>query len=302
MGIIHFAGLGKSPGAVTAGLSYLKNEIGDHPDYRKIVEGVVIFTSQEIVSGDEEAYQSVDNEYMRKNVRKTWTKGLKNSLEIVRKFLHREFEGGDFYLCIVDVNDFDECFETIAKALLRFHPRGEVGKHIWANLTGGTNVLNAALMQVAYLSGLIPVMYYTFVANMRENGKYLNPFSRNEDEFYFRRIDMFKTTFDERFLYILEKLEEAGDFISSEEILSRLKKDYPNLFGEFDLTIFRRDYLNIMDGWCIERRKKEDLNRLSKNGKNLLKRIRSPLVTALIGWEYSEKVDELTKDLKIKKI
>ena len=49
-------------------------------------------------------------------------------------------------------------------------------------------------------------------------------------------------------------------------------------------------------------KKKKDLNRLSKNGKNLLKRIRSPLVTALIGREYSEKVDELTKDLKIEKI
>ena len=301
MGIIHFTGLGKSPGAVTAGLSYLKNEF-DSSEYGKIVEGVVIFTSQEIVNGSEEAYRSVDNEYMTRNVRKTWTMGLKNSLEIVKSFLHREFDNGNFYVCTVDTNDFEECFETIAKALLKFHPRGKVGKHIWINLTGGTNVLNAALLQVAYLSGLIPVMYYTFVANMREDGKYLNPFSRNENEFYFRKIDLFKTTFDEKFLYILEKLKDAGGWMNSKEILNRLKGEHPNLFGEFDLQTFRRDYLNVMDGWCIERKEKEDLNRLSRNGENLLKRIRSQLISVLIGREYLDNIKELIQNLKIEKI
>ena len=163
-------------------------------------------------------------------------------------------------------------------------------------------MLNAALLQVAYLSGLIPVMYYTFVANMREDGKYLNPFSRNENEFYFRKIDLFKTTFDEKFLYILEKLKDAGGWMNSKEILNRLKGEHPNLFGEFDLQTFRRDYLNVMDGWCIERKEKEDLNRLSRNGENLLKRIRSPLISVLIGQEYLDYADELIQNLKIEEI
>ncbi|MCX8191727.1 MAG: hypothetical protein N3F06_02835, partial [Nitrososphaerales archaeon] len=182
MGITHFAGLGKAPGAVTAALSYLKNEVGDDPEYGKIVENVVIFTSPEIANGSERAIESYDNAYMERGKCKGWTRGLINSFEIVKRFIFNEFEDVGLYLCEVNVNDFSNCFEAIAKALLKFHPPSRVGKHVWVNITGGTNILNAALMQVAHLSGLIPIIYYTFVAN-RDDNKYLKPFSKNENEF-----------------------------------------------------------------------------------------------------------------------
>ncbi len=301
MGVVHFAGLGKSPGAVTCALSYLKNEYGNKKEeYGKIVEKVVIFTSEEIASGKEKAFYSVDNEYMKRKVQCNWAEKLNNSVKIVKEFIHREFKDVEIYLCIVDVNNFDECFEAVTKALLKFHPRGEVGKHIWANLTGGTNILNSALVQVAYLSGLIPVMYYTFVANMKEDGKYLKPFSRNKNEFYFKRINVFKTTFDGRFFYILEELNNIGDFIKDEELLSRLKGKQPILFENFNLRTFRRDYINIMSGWCIE--KNDEKIKINEDGKYLLNRIKSPLISALIGREYPKNVEELIKDLNIKKI
>jgi len=308
MGIIHFAGLGKSPGAITAGLSYLKNEVGDSPEYGKIVEGVVIFTSPEIVKGSEKAYPSVDNEYMTRTVRKRWTNGLENSFEIVSEFLFREFGDVNFYVCEVDVNDFSKCFETVAKALLKFHPPGKVGKHIWANLTGGTNVLNAALMQVAYFSGFIPILYYTFVANLKEDGKFLKPFSRNENEFDFRKIYVFKTIFDKRYQYILEELESnRGKWLTSSELLNRLKGKYPALFENVDIVSFQRDFLNTMAG--VERKGsrtegQEDLNSLNKDGEKILEIIRSPLFKVLTRQnDYSlEEIEELTKDLRIKKI
>ena len=308
MGIIHFAGLGKSPGAITAGLSYLKNEVGDSPEYGKIVEGVVIFTSPEIVKGSEKAYPSVDNEYMSRTVRKRWTNGLENSFEIVSEFLFREFGDVNFYVCEVDVNDFSKCFETVAKALLKFHPPGKVGKHIWANLTGGTNVLNAALMQVAYFSGFIPILYYTFVANLKEDGKFLKPFSRNENEFDFRKIYVFKTIFDKRYQYILEELESnRGKWLTSSELLNRLKGKYPALFENVDIVSFQRDFLNTMAG--VERKGsrtegQEDLNSLNKDGEKILEIIRSPLFKVLTRQnDYSlEEIEELTKDLRIKKI
>jgi len=308
MGIIHFAGLGKSPGAITAGLSYLKNEVGDSPEYGKIVEGVVIFTSPEIVKGSEKAYPSVDNEYMSRTVRKRWTNGLENSFEIVSEFLFREFGDVNFYVCEVDVNDFSKCFETVAKALLKFHPPGKVGKHIWANLTGGTNVLNAVLMQVAYFSGFIPILYYTFVANLKEDGKFLKPFSRNENEFDFRKIYVFKTIFDKRYQYILEELESnRGKWLTSSELLNRLKGKYPALFENVDIVSFQRDFLNTMAG--VERKGsrtegQEDLNSLNKDGEKILEIIRSPLFKVLTRQnDYSlEEIEELTKDLRIKKI
>jgi len=61
------------------------------------------------------------------------------------------------------------------------------------------------LIQSAYLSGLIPRLYYTFVGNLREDGKYLQPFSRNEREFDYREIYVLPTTFDERYRLLLEE-------------------------------------------------------------------------------------------------
>lgn len=300
MGITHFTGLGKSPGAVTAGLSYIKHEYGEYTkEYGAMVERVVIFTSEEIANGDEKAHPSVYNKYMTRNI----IRGLKtseNSLEVVGHFLKQKFKDIEICVYVVNVNSFEDCFEIMAQALLKFHPRERVGKHIWVNLTGGTNILNAALMQIVYLSGLVPVMYYTFVANMREDGKYLNPFSRNESEFYFRKIDVFKTTFDMRFRCILEELEKLSDYIKDEELLSRLKNSHLNLFGEFNMTIFKRDYLNVMDGWCIERRESDI--RLNKNGKSLLNKIRSPLFTVLIGERYQENIETLLAELKRREV
>ena len=213
MGVVHFTGLGKSPGAVTSGLAYLKHEIGPSFEDGAIVEAVVIFTSKEVASGKEKSSPAEHNEYMKRAVRKTWTRGKRNAVEIVNGFLQKsEFNGNvEVYLVQIDVNDFGECFEAVAKALLRFHSPGKVGKHIWANLTGGTNVLNAALIQSAYLSGLIPKLYYTFVANLREDGKYLQPFSLNKREFDYREIYVVPTTFDERYRYLL-----SASFVQSE--------------------------------------------------------------------------------------
>lgn len=308
MGIWHFAGLGRSPGAVTAGLSYLKNEIGDTLEYGRIVEGLIIFTSPEIINGAEKAYGPIsDNEYMTRAVRKKWTGRLDNSCEIVKEFIHREFGDCELYVCEVNVNDFSACFDAVAKALLKFHRPGEVGKHIWANLTGGTNVLNVALIQVAYFSGFIPLLYYTFVGDMKKDGGFLKPFSRSKREFDFRRIYVFNTKFDDRYRYILEELEGVKDWLTSSELLSRLKGTHHELFGNMSLTSFKRDFLNVMLG---VRRKgsraegQEDLLRLSRDGEKTLEILRSPLFNALIKRKkYSEsEIQELVSTLKIKKL
>lgn len=308
MGVWHFAGLGRSPGAVTAGLSYLKNEIGDTQEYGKIVDGLVIFTSPEILNGKERAYTPVaDNKYMTRTVNKKWTERFDNSFEIVKEFLHREFSDFEFYVCKVDVNDFSACFEAIAKALLKFHPPSEVGKHIWANLTGGTNVLNAALIQVAYFSGFIPLLYYTFVADIRENGKFLKPFSRSESDFDFRKIYVFNTEFDKKYQYILEELESVKDWVTSSELLAKLKGAHPELFGNMNLALFKRNFLNVMLG--VERKGsraegQEDFLRLSKDGEKTLEILRYPLFNTLIKREiYPEsEIQKLINTLEIERI
>jgi hypothetical protein len=313
MGVMHFAGLGKSPGAVTAGLSYLGHEIGDSIETGSIVEGVVIFTSPEIAKGTEPAHVgTVHNEYMQRAARKNWPERLQNSLGIVAEYLHREVGEGQFYMCELDVNDFSTCFEIVAKATLKFHSPGAVGKHIWANITGGTNVLNAALMQTAYVSGFIPRLYYTFVANIKEDGKYLQPFSRDESQFDYRRIYVLKTTFDHRYHDILEELEQIEmetprRWVGSPELLSRLKGKAKSGFVDLSPRAFRRDYLNIMTG--VQRKGsreegQEDANRLSEEGGKILTLLRSPLFKALARQDKvsPDEIAALTADLEIHRL
>lgn len=313
MGVLHFAGLGKSPGAVTAGLSYLKHEIGDSVEMGAIVEGVVIFTSPEIANGAEQAYPgTAHNEYMQRAVRKAWPQGMQNSLDIVAEYLHREVNGGQFYVCELDVNDFSACFEAVAKAMLKLHPPGAVGKHIWANITGGSNVLNAALMQTAYVSGFIPRLYYTFVANVKQDGKYLQPFSRDEGQFDYREIYVLKTTFDQRYQDVLEELEQVQketpeQWIGSGDLLGRLKGKGKLGFADLSPSAFRRDYLNTMLG--VQRKGsrvggQEDENCLSEEGRQILTLLRSPLFRALARQDEvsSEEIKALTADLKIRRL
>jgi hypothetical protein len=299
MGIVHFAGLGKSPGAVTAGLYYLKeNEERYRGEFKgKIVEKVVIFTSPEIRDGKMHVDEVVNNKYM---TRIHESKICNTSpFEIVKEFLLEEFEAIELYICKVDTNDFSKCFEVVAKSLLKFHSPGEVGKHIWANITGGTNILNLAITQVAYLSGFVPILYYTFVADIKNDGKYLKPFSQNENEFDFRMIYVLKTGFDRRYLYIYDKLDRCKGWIPDSELLNILKGKYQE-FQNIDPTTFRRDFLNTMHG--IERQ--DNSNRITRIGKELLEILRSPLVEVLMRLKepFPSEIEELCKDLDIEKI
>ena len=74
MGIIHFAPLGASPGAVTSALSYLKT----HPEWKgkypgEMVQDVIIFCSYDIDEGARPADDYIWNSYGRPAARQGWT-------------------------------------------------------------------------------------------------------------------------------------------------------------------------------------------------------------------------------------
>lgn len=307
MGVVHFAGLGKSPGAITSGLSYLKHEMASSFEDGNIVEAVVVFTSEEIVSGKEEAFPCIYNEYRRRQQSRHHHRvaDVKNAVEIVRVFLEQEFNGAELYIVKTETSDFSQCFEAVAKALLKFHPPGKVGKHIWVNLTGGTNILNAALIQVAYLSGLIPRLYYTFVADLREDGKYLQPFSEKNEEFDYREIYVIPTTFDERYYYLLKELRKLGGaWVTAEDLLSRLKNE-TLLFSNLDVTTFIRNYLNVWPG--VERKGnrqtgQENAVRLSREGERLLELLELPWFKALLQRTTLSDNEEIFGGLKIERL
>jgi len=225
MGIVHFAPVGTSPGAVTSALAYLKHhETEVRGGYAgDIIESVVLFCSHEVKCGDRPADDYVWNDYGRPSTRQGWQKPREgqNVIEVIRDFLEDEGLLGDkglLYAWPVDVHHYESCFEAVARVTLAVARGDDTGKYVWANLTGGTNVLNAALMQVASLSGLIGRMYYTFIA--RDTAKrYLQPFSSDPSQFDFVWLPLIKTIFDFGYYRVLGILLQNGEWRYGQELL-----------------------------------------------------------------------------------
>ncbi|MFO7682896.1 MAG: hypothetical protein R6X34_22890 [Chloroflexota bacterium] len=53
-----------------------------------------------------------------------------------------------------------QTFERLAQVMRAAKSPGKVGKEIWVNLTGGSNIINGALQLAASLTGTSAQMYY----------------------------------------------------------------------------------------------------------------------------------------------
>ena len=313
--------MGVNPGAVTCALAYLKQNKERFVNRGDVIESVILFASQDVREGSIKVRECVYNNYMSLHARKT--KKMANILDVIVEFIKSEIadvmsDKGTIYCCVVNPNDYDSCFEIIAKAALHFSPPGHTGKNIWANLTGGTNVLNASLLQVAFLSGLISRIYYTFVPR-EEDRKYLQPVKDDPERFQWDEIPFIKTNYDNIYQALLQELKITGEeWYLDEHLLGRLKEVswkylHPyelETINKMDLQIFRQEWLNKLDGRELERQVLPDGSlgryiRLSDAGKRLLARIESPLFQALVqrgkGIEV-ENVKDLIQGLDIKEL
>ncbi|MDL1895099.1 hypothetical protein FBQ82_02390 [Anaerolineae bacterium CFX7] len=289
MGIVHFAGVGTSPGAVTSPLAYLKQHPKRFPHEGAIAESVVVFCSHDVSQGGRLADDFVWNSYGRTGSRQGWEKPRKPSdvIEVIQDFLTNKkydvsLEGGKLYVWAVDVQDYNECFRAIAQATIALgHGTSGQGKFVWANLTGGTNVLNAALMQVALLSGLIGRMYYAFLAR-GEDRKYLLPHTSDDAVYRLDEVPLIKSAFDENYYRVLHVLRDKGqEWWDAETLLYFLKEQDGQTFGSVDVEQIRKQYLLRMSNKEIEQNKQGQM-RLSASGVALLEQIEDPLFQALV--------------------
>jgi hypothetical protein len=266
MGIIHLAPVGRSPGAVTAPLAHLKHVHDEQQRSGKRleksvlprrlgypVEQVVLFVPEEIYRGQKgsgTAYEAIYNQYGSRTPTRVFPErdGVK-VVDIIAEFAKRELSDGKLVLYArpVNVNNFDDCFRAIAEAVLALGRPDDLGKTLWANLTGGTNVLNAALLEVTFLSGLISSLYYIFV-NPDEQ-KFLQPLSTDYRRFiddHWRDVPVVKTTFDERYRQLLLFLTDHPVPWDTAELLARLQNQHPELFGSIQLELFGKQWLRKM--------------------------------------------------------
>ena len=185
MGVYHFMGLGRSPGVVTTAVSYLASryqrwnkedreffatsgEIGQSTKPGD-VQALVLFTTPEVRTGEVLAYEYIDNKAGSREGRKVPPRPMWDALaDILGKELGSMKSGRSkvaVYWCDYDRNRPTQTFERVARALLAAKPFGELGKEVWINLTGGSNVLNSAFELAASLTRVPARMYYVLSEN-----------------------------------------------------------------------------------------------------------------------------------------
>jgi hypothetical protein len=197
MGVYHFAGLGRSIGAITAGFSYLgalrakgghhaeqmfgrSGESGESLESRGLAEALVLFTTEEIANND----PHLMCEPFTVNHPGHTEGRLDPGGQVRRKLLHqlrRELssiarlnKAFTVYWCHYARHRPIETFERVVRVLHAAKPAAtrdapedglantgsRVGKEIWINLTGGSNIINSALQLATSLTGTPARIYY----------------------------------------------------------------------------------------------------------------------------------------------
>ncbi len=189
MGVYHLMGLGLSAGAVTGPLTYLAHryqrwndddrrffarsgEVAQRERGEKVgdIQALVLFTTREVLDGTVSAFDYVDNSPGRVATGPVQKGGaMKDAL---RKLLRREWPAisggrkeGTIFWCEVDRRDIRSTYERVIQVVAALAGVGGQGKEMWINLTGGNNVINAALELAAMLSGDVARLYYVQAEN-----------------------------------------------------------------------------------------------------------------------------------------
>ena len=189
MGVYHLMGLGRSPGTVIGPLTYLAHrynrwnaddqrffarsgEVRQRQAGEKVgdVQALVLFTTPEVLSGQVKAFSYVDNS--PGGIVTGPEKSGELMKEILRDLLRREWPAisggrkkGTIFWCKVDRRDIRTTYERVIHVVAALASVGGQGKEMWANLTGGNNVINLALELAAILSGDIARLYYVQAEN-----------------------------------------------------------------------------------------------------------------------------------------
>jgi hypothetical protein len=284
LGIVHFAAVGTRAGAVTSALAYIKHNpeqfagfVG--PNFDERIESVVVFVSPEVRNGHADK-ECVNNRYGSMGG-PTWKN--RSVIEYIKKFMLENLsdilpDKSSLCFCTIDPNDHEDCFTKIVAALLSFSEGEKQGKLVWCNITGGTNILNASLIQASLLSGRVGSLYYTFLSDIEKYGKYLSPPSEDKTIFDFRVVPFMKVNFDNIYYRILQIYEELDNpaGIGVGDIIGILRGEGISI----DENLYRINYLLPMTGRELERIGSN--NRVSKFGKRILESIKYPLLRALV--------------------
>ena len=261
MGVYHLMGLGLSPGTVIGPLSYLAHryqrngpadreffarsgERDQRREGKKVgdVQAIVLFTTPEVVHGDLRglAWEYVDNGLARRE----GATGVRAPMpEVLRRFLPAEWrritgrKEGDLFWCEIDRGDIRTTYDRMVRVVAALAGVGGQGKEMWANLTGGTNVVNSALHLAAALSGEIARTYYVQAQEGME--KHLRC---TAEDGYWVELPSMPLALAPLSREILALVREHTSMTAG-KIRERLVGEHWSLLGALDKDAFIRSYL-----------------------------------------------------------
>ncbi len=314
MGVIHFMGLGQSPGAVISAVSYLffrlnRSDANDssffsgsggrqHVDLTGSIEAIVFFSTPEIFNGTKKSHDYIDNTLGHED-----GKLISNQTELpdlLKQLLKKEWMpynrelGRDIYEVEIDMGDFDITFKRIIQTYLAFSSPGRQGKEIWVNLTGGLNIINLPLLSAGCLSALASRFYY--INNLgKKNGpipKEIRPVIPKKDigtasDRFWVDIPLPKLTFDINYYAVLDLLSSLppDTSLTIQDALERLRasNDFGKYFQNVDETAFRREILLKIAGHHLIQTSDDDNQiKITSTGENFLLNMQQNIFIDLI--------------------
>jgi len=274
-------GLGRSVGAVTAAISYLatrferdeesdqaffggSGEVAQPPDQKRgDVQALVLFTTPEIHNGTRVAEPFVLNQPGHTGGQKIagWTvpQALKKLLlgplrtltQTSRDPAQRtQRQSVEVYWCEIERNRPTLTFERGARTLAAAKAAGGLGKEVWINYTGGTNIINSALQLSVSLLGASARLYY-ILTDHTDHVHHTVPSTQigREGDMFWVDLPIVYLTFDEHHRRILQVLVElSGEALSLSELYGFVVNGYsfdkpPGETPKERLAWLRRMYL-----------------------------------------------------------
>ena len=259
MGVYHLMGLGLSAGTVTGPLSYLAHRYARYDDGgraffdgsgermhreegRRVgdVQALVLFSTREVMDGTidgrycDNRYGSVGDGTQRSG---TVADVLRRTLAEVLPPLAPGRGEMPVYWCEVDRGDFEGTFRRMARVVATLRGAGKQGKEMWANLTGGTNVMNTALLLAATLSGDVARTYYVQAPTGSEAC-----LRCPREEGYWVELPLVPLAVSPLAEPVLDLLTRTG-LLSAAQILGRLAGGHADLLARVDAAGFVRGHL-----------------------------------------------------------
>jgi len=267
MGVYHFMGLGRSVGTVTTAVSYLaaRYQRYNHADARFFAlsgevgqagkrgdaQALILFTTLEVREGKPNGLclEYKDNPLGQRYGTSKKDEPMSQALKALLSDELSVLVGGrstiEIYWCDVNRVDLEVTFERVSRVLLAAKPPQEVGKEVWVNLTGGSNVVNMALQLATTLSGKPSRLYYLQADDISLARPALRPenIGTSGDRFWVE-LPIIYLAFDTTHRAILEELQTLPAPITEDDLLSRLKGGgHWQAFQAIDVQAFRRTYL-----------------------------------------------------------